>query len=139
MKYSNPEISPDYTLERVEFNTVYAGERMIAYIALPRIASKPFQSCIFFHGAGAIKPVESDVNRMSIENLKFVLRPSIGRSRIQWDPRLQTWASNINSTPNISLSGLRTIDVRWTIWSPERIWIVRRLPIWGQVGVHLII
>ncbi len=101
VKYSNPKISPDYTLERVEFNTVYGGERMIAYIALPRIASKPFQSCIFFHGAGAIKPVESEALIQGvIENFKFI--PQSGRALVipvlkgQWDRNdgLQTWASN---------------------------------------------
>tara|TARA_B100000676_G_scaffold29090_1_gene27107 strand:+ start:1561 stop:4566 length:3006 start_codon:yes stop_codon:yes gene_type:complete len=99
--YSNDEISPDFTLERVEFNTVYGGERMIAYIALPRIASPPYQSCIFFHGAGAINSVASnDIIPNVVDSFKFI--PQSGRALVipvlkgQWDRNdgLQTWASN---------------------------------------------
>lgn len=99
--WAKDDLSPDYTLERVEFDTVYGGERMIAYVVLPRIASAPYQSCIFFHGAGSINPVPSEpLMERVIEGFKYI--PQSGRALVipvlkgQWDRNdgLETWASN---------------------------------------------
>ena len=94
------EEQPDYIKERVEFNTVYDGERMIAYLYLPRNVKPPYQSVVFFHGAAAIVPVASESRQDFLDILKFI--PQSGRALVvpvlkgQWDRNdgLKTWASN---------------------------------------------
>ena len=94
------EEQPDYIKERVEFNAVYDDERMIAYLYLPRNAKPPYQSVIFFHGAGAIVPVESESRQSFLSVHKYL--PQSGRALVvpvlkgQWDRNdgLKTWASN---------------------------------------------
>ena len=45
--------SPHYVRQRVTFNAAYPGEKVIAYLFLPKTASPPFQTVIMFPGAGA--------------------------------------------------------------------------------------
>jgi len=43
----------DWTIEKITFNAVYGKERVIAYLYLPKNATLPFQTLVFFPGAGA--------------------------------------------------------------------------------------
>lgn len=49
------ENSEDWTVEKISFNAAYENERMIAYLFLPRNSTPPYQTIIFFPGAGALR------------------------------------------------------------------------------------
>jgi dienelactone hydrolase len=44
----------DYRRERISFDAAYGGERMTAYLFLPRKGRPPFQTVVLFPGSGAI-------------------------------------------------------------------------------------
>jgi dienelactone hydrolase len=44
----------DYTRQKVAFDAAYGGERMTAYLFLPKKGSPPFQTVVLFPGSGAI-------------------------------------------------------------------------------------
>jgi predicted esterase len=44
----------DWTREKVTFNAAYGDERVIAYLYLPKNASPPFQTVVYFPGSSAI-------------------------------------------------------------------------------------
>jgi hypothetical protein len=48
------ESSPHWRKETLSFDAPYGGERIIAYLFLPRNASPPYQSLLWFQGAGAL-------------------------------------------------------------------------------------
>ncbi len=45
--------SPHYIRQRVTFNAAYGGERVVAYLFLPRGTKPPFQTVLIFPGSGA--------------------------------------------------------------------------------------
>jgi len=45
----------NFTMEKVAYNTAYGKERMVAYLFLPKNASPPYQTLIFFPGASALR------------------------------------------------------------------------------------
>jgi len=53
--------------EKVTFNAAYGNERVIAYLFLPKAAPGPYQTIIYFPGAGALQLASSD-------NLYFAAR-----------------------------------------------------------------
>jgi cephalosporin-C deacetylase-like acetyl esterase len=48
------ESNEDWTSEKISFNAAYGNERMLAYLFLPRNASPPFQTIMYFPGADAV-------------------------------------------------------------------------------------
>ncbi len=64
----------DYIIEKVTFDAAYGKDRMIAYLALPRNASPPYQALIFFPGSMAIRYKDLKTNRYGPEALEFVLK-----------------------------------------------------------------
>jgi formylglycine-generating enzyme required for sulfatase activity/dienelactone hydrolase len=48
------ETTEDWTREKVSFNAAYGGERVVAYIFLPKNAAPPFQPVVYFPGSNAI-------------------------------------------------------------------------------------
>ena len=48
------ESPADWILEKITFNAAYGDERVIAYLYLPKNSDPPFQTLIFFPGAGAV-------------------------------------------------------------------------------------
>jgi class 3 adenylate cyclase/cephalosporin-C deacetylase-like acetyl esterase len=44
----------DWTVENISFDAAYNGERMLAYLYVPRKAVPPFQTVVFFPGSDAI-------------------------------------------------------------------------------------
>jgi formylglycine-generating enzyme required for sulfatase activity/DNA-binding winged helix-turn-helix (wHTH) protein/dienelactone hydrolase len=52
---SEDDSAPDWKKERVSFNAAYANERVPAYLFLPKNASPPYQTVVYFpHGAAQI-------------------------------------------------------------------------------------
>jgi len=44
----------DWTREKITFNAAYGGERVVAYLYLPKNASPPFQTVVYFPGSNVI-------------------------------------------------------------------------------------
>jgi formylglycine-generating enzyme required for sulfatase activity/dienelactone hydrolase len=51
---SRDSTNEDYVMERVTFAAAYGGERVIAYVFLPRHAQPPYQTIVFFPGSNAL-------------------------------------------------------------------------------------
>ena len=45
----------EWKQEKITFDAAYGNERIIAYLFLPRKASPPFQTVVYFPGAGALR------------------------------------------------------------------------------------
>jgi dienelactone hydrolase len=50
----------DWKVLKISFNAAYGGERMFAYLFLPKNVSPPYQTIIYFPGSGAINRSSSD-------------------------------------------------------------------------------
>jgi dienelactone hydrolase/predicted Ser/Thr protein kinase len=53
-KVEETATTEDWTQERVSFNAAYGGERVVAYLFLPKGAAPPYQTVVYFPGSGAI-------------------------------------------------------------------------------------
>jgi eukaryotic-like serine/threonine-protein kinase len=49
---SSDDSSPFWRVERVTYNTAYGGERVIAYMFLPKHATPPYQTVVYFPHSG---------------------------------------------------------------------------------------
>lgn len=47
-------VEDDYVREKIVFNAGYGGERMTAYLFLPKDVEPPYQTVVYFPGSGAI-------------------------------------------------------------------------------------
>ena len=52
--------SEDYTREKITFDAAYGGDRMLAYLFLPKNGTPPFQTVIYFPGGGVINKRSSE-------------------------------------------------------------------------------
>jgi formylglycine-generating enzyme required for sulfatase activity/dienelactone hydrolase len=67
------ETTESWTYEAVSFDAAYGGERVLAHVFLPRVASPPFQAVVFFPGAIAL--MEEKFIPSSIEGtIDFLVR-----------------------------------------------------------------
>jgi hypothetical protein len=61
--------SPDWRLERVSYTAAYGDERIPAYLFLPKNATPPYQTIVYFPGSGVISrrsaPAGSDFDRIN--------------------------------------------------------------------------
>jgi serine/threonine protein kinase/dienelactone hydrolase len=62
---------PEWVTERISFEAVYPGERMQLFLFLPKAGTSPYQSVIYFPGAGATFPGNT------VQNLEVGLRETI--------------------------------------------------------------
>ena len=67
----NPE---DWIVEKISFNAAYENERMIAYLFLPRNSTPPYQTIIFFPGAGALRRTDLFEDRGTKWYLDYLLK-----------------------------------------------------------------
>ncbi len=68
---------PDWRHETVRFNAAYGGERVIAHLFLPKNASPPFQTVLFFPHSGA-RAMTSSRDLLTGVPVKFI--PRTGRA-----------------------------------------------------------
>ena len=54
--------SPYYRREEVEFDAAYNGERVTAFLFLPKSAQPPYQAVVFFPGWGAVSRNKADLD-----------------------------------------------------------------------------
>jgi len=67
------QLTEQWTLERIAYDAAYGNERITAYLFLPRKASPPFQTVVFFPGANAIRTRSSE-NSPYLDNFDFILK-----------------------------------------------------------------
>jgi dienelactone hydrolase len=68
------ENSEDWIVEKISFNAAYENERMIAYLFLPRNTTPPYQTIIFFPGAGALRSTDLYEDRNTKWYLDYLLK-----------------------------------------------------------------
>jgi dienelactone hydrolase len=66
--------SEDWTVEKINFDAAYENERMIAYLFLPRNSTPPYQTIIFFPGAGALRRTDLFKDRDTKWYLDYLLK-----------------------------------------------------------------
>ena len=68
--------SPEWRVEKVSFSAAYGGERIVAYVFLPKKGTPPYQTVVYFPGSGAITTRTSEP--IDTRNFDFLLKS--GRS-----------------------------------------------------------
>ncbi|MDH3216367.1 MAG: protein kinase [Candidatus Krumholzibacteria bacterium] len=66
----------DWVREKITFDAAYGGERMMAYLFLPKAGTPPYQTIIYFPGSGAIHTPSSE--KLGLRNSTFY--PKSGRA-----------------------------------------------------------
>jgi len=65
----------DWKQEKITFAAAYGNERVIAYLYLPKKATPPFQTVVYFPGAGAIRTRSSaNLSPGYLDDFDFILR-----------------------------------------------------------------
>ena len=77
------EQSENWKREKITFDAAYGKERMIAYLFLPRKATPPFQTIVYFPGADAMYTRSSKI--CTVDSYDFIIKS--GRAVIF--PRIQ--------------------------------------------------
>jgi len=67
------EQAADWKKEKITFAAAYGNERVIAYLFLPRKASPPFQTVVYFPGASALRG-RSSANAPQLDNFDFIIK-----------------------------------------------------------------
>jgi eukaryotic-like serine/threonine-protein kinase len=60
------ESADDWNVEKITFNAAYGGERMTAYLYLPKNTPPPYQTLIFFPGSNAVLEHKFDINNSAV-------------------------------------------------------------------------
>jgi predicted esterase/predicted Ser/Thr protein kinase len=69
------EHEKDWIMEKVTFDAAYGGERVAAYLFLPRSGQPPYQTVVYFPGSSAIIMRSSDKNELlGIGNFDFIMK-----------------------------------------------------------------
>jgi len=97
-----------WRVEKVSFNVAYGSERMPAYLFLPKNTTPPYQTVVFFPGAGA-QYVKSSENLTAREYWEFI--PRSGRALIY--PVYQDTYERIIEDPQGGALFGRDIVVQW--------------------------
>ena len=66
--------SADWRMEKVRFNAAYGNERVIAYLFLPKKSAPPYQTVIYFPGAGAIVQRSCEAKFLPMQNIDFIVQ-----------------------------------------------------------------
>lgn len=53
-KVEETETTEEWTREKISFNAAYGGERMTAYLFLPKNMAPPYETVVYFPGSGAM-------------------------------------------------------------------------------------
>lgn len=74
------ESAEDWIQEKISLDAAYGGERVSAYLFLPKGISPPFQTVIYFPGSGAVYQKSSD-NMVEYLEFKRLLSPFVKDGR----------------------------------------------------------
>jgi hypothetical protein len=91
----------------VEFDAAYGGERMRAYLFLPKTASPPYQTVVFFPAGDAF--VVRSSRDMSVSGLDFVIRS--GRALLYpiYKGTYERTTADVNGA-----NGMRDLQIAWS-------------------------
>ncbi|MBE0713838.1 MAG: SUMF1/EgtB/PvdO family nonheme iron enzyme [Candidatus Aminicenantes bacterium] len=65
----------DWIKEKISFDAAYGGERVSAYLFLPRSGKPPYQTVVYFPGSSAINRPSSEKNEFfGIGNFDFIMK-----------------------------------------------------------------
>ncbi len=67
------DASPEWRLERVSYAAAYGGERIPAYLFIPKHVQPPYQTLVYFPGSGVISQ-RSSPNEAYFDRVNFVMR-----------------------------------------------------------------
>jgi len=67
------DASPEWRLERVSYAAAYGGERIPAYLFIPKHVQPPYQTLVYFPGSGVISQ-RSSPNEAHFDRVNFVMR-----------------------------------------------------------------
>lgn len=67
------DASAEWRLERVSYAAAYGGERIPAYLFIPKQVQPPYQTLVFFPGSGVISQ-RSSPNEAYFDRVNFVMR-----------------------------------------------------------------
>jgi predicted esterase len=69
------ESGKDWIKETVSFDAAYGGERVLAYLFLPRSGKPPYQTVVYFPGSTAINVRSSEKNEsLGVSNFDFIIK-----------------------------------------------------------------
>jgi predicted Ser/Thr protein kinase/predicted esterase len=69
------ESGKDWIKETVSFDAAYGGERVLAYLFLPRSGKPPYQTVVYFPGSTAINVRSSEKNEsLGVGNFDFIIK-----------------------------------------------------------------
>jgi predicted Ser/Thr protein kinase/predicted esterase len=69
------ESEKDWIKEKISFDAAYGGERVSAYLFLPRSGKPPYQTVVYFPGSSAINRPSSEKNEFfGISNFDFIMK-----------------------------------------------------------------
>jgi dienelactone hydrolase len=69
------ESDKDWIKEKVSFDAAYGGERVPAFLFLPKSGKPPYQAVVYFPGSNVINMRSSDKNEsLSIGNFDFIMK-----------------------------------------------------------------
>ncbi len=69
------EHAEDFIKEKISFDAAYGGERVIAYLFLPKIGNPPYQAIAYFPGSDAINRRSSETNEsLEFRNYDFIIK-----------------------------------------------------------------
>jgi dienelactone hydrolase/tRNA A-37 threonylcarbamoyl transferase component Bud32 len=89
----------DWVMQRVSFDAAYGGERMVAYLFLPRGAKPPYQTVVYFPGAIALVTRSSSTS-LEMDAIDFILKSGraviypVYKSTYERGDSLLTWYAN---------------------------------------------
>lgn len=73
VEYTHP--SSEGTVQKITLDAAYGGERVIAYLFLPKVGAPPFQTVVYFPGAGALHQRSSfNLEQVYMEEFDFILK-----------------------------------------------------------------
>ena len=106
----------------VAFDAAYGGERMRAYLFLPKNGSPPYQTVVYFPGGGAFRPRLEPRLVASLRGLHHPERTSVPLPGVQGDVRAGDVRANRDLPPNASseLPGPGISDAPSTISKRDR-------------------
>ena len=69
------ESDKDWIKEKVSFDAAYGGERVPAYLFLPKSGKPPYQAVVYFPGSNVINMRSSDKNTsLGISDFDFIVK-----------------------------------------------------------------
>jgi cephalosporin-C deacetylase-like acetyl esterase len=101
------ESTEDWKKERISFNAAYGNERVIAFLFLPKNATPPFQTVIYFPGSGAFDLHSSESLEMIF--IDFIIKSGRAVLYPVYKGSYERWV-DLEAGPNV----FRDVVIQWS-------------------------